>query len=251
MKLTVLGSGSPISGPERATSGYLVESSQGKIVLDLGFGCFKNLQKICNPPDISAICFSHFSHPDHVADLVAFLMHRKVSSDFEHSSPNQLNLFGPAGFGEFFSNLMKTFPFFVPLPFPVKVTEVSYDKLQIFDFAVRTKPVKHVHGAAIGFRIESEGKTIMYSGDSGYCDALVELGKDSDLMVLECSTLGRFNDVHLMPEDCAKIAKQANAKALMLSHLFPDTEKLDFQKILSEKFSGKIIKAKDLLKVEA
>jgi ribonuclease BN (tRNA processing enzyme) len=250
MNLTVLGSGSVVSSAERATSGYLIESGPNKLLLDLGFGCFKNLQKIENPLDISAICFSHFSHPDHVADLAGFLFHRKVAVLKKMSVSNQLNLFGPAGFGEFFSNLTKAFPSFVLLPFPIKVTEIGYDKLQIFNFVVKTKPVKHSDGSAIGFRIESEGKAIMYSGDSEYCDALVDLGKEADLMILECSSTRQKTDGHLSPEECAQIANQSNAKSLMLSHLYPETENIDLKGIVSKKFSGKIIKANDLLKVE-
>lgn len=250
MKLTVLGSGSCLSGSERATTGYLVESNSGKIVFDLGFGCLKNLQKAANSLEISAFCFSHFSHPDHVADLIGFLMQKKVSVLKKTSVPSQLNLFGPAGFADFFDKLLKAFPFFTPLPFPIKVTEVGYDKLNIFDFVVRTKPVKHMDGSAIGFRIENCGKTLMFSGDSEYCDTLVELGKEADLMILECSTTRQKTDGQLCPEECAKIAKQANAKTLMLSHLYPDTESLDFEKIIFPLFSGKIMKANDLLKVE-
>ncbi|MDD5148162.1 MAG: ribonuclease Z [Candidatus ainarchaeum sp.] len=250
MKLAVLGSGSPISNAERATTGYLAESASGKIIFDLGFGCFKNLQKVANPLEISAICISHFSHPDHVADLIAFLFHRKVSVLKKIAVANQLNLFGPAGFGAFFESLTKAFPSFSNLPFPIKVTEVGYDKLNIFNFIVRTKPVKHSGDSAIAFRIEADGKAIMYSGDSEYCDALVELAKDADLAILECSTTINKTDGHLSHEECAQIAKQADAKALMLSHLYPDTENLDFKALLAEKFSGKIIKANDLLKVE-
>ena len=89
----------------------------------------------------------------------------------------------------------------------------------------------------------------MYSGDSEYTDNLVDLAKDADLAVLECGSAKPKADGHLCSEECARIAKLANAKALMLTHFYPETEAVNMEE-MEKIFSGKIIKAHDLLEVE-
>ena len=250
MKLTVLGSGTTASDATRSTAGYLVDSGTNKIVVDLGIGCFKNLQRVASPLEINALFFSHYSHPDHFADLIAFLMHRK-SGVGRGSQPNQLNLFGPKGFSDFYKKLVDAIAFFENLPFPVKTTDLDQGTFKLFGFEIKTKPVRHIDGPAIGFRIEHNEKYLAYSGDTEYCDAMIELGMGADLLVLECGILEeKKKSGHMSAEDCARLGKQTNAKALLLSHLSPETESLDLKKIVSKEFSGKVLVAKDLLKVE-
>ncbi|MBN1941631.1 MAG: MBL fold metallo-hydrolase [Candidatus Diapherotrites archaeon] len=250
MKLTVLGSGSAVADSKRAATGYLVELSQHKILLDLGFGCFKNLQKVANPLEISAVCFSHYYHPDHFSDLLAFLMYRR-GSVMRGAEPKQVTLFGPKGLKAFYEGVVKAMPYFENSPFPVKITELENSQFKIFNFSIKTKPVQHMGLSAIGFRIESGGKALAYSGDTGYTDAMIELGKEADLLILECSvTDNKKMDDHLSPSECAELASKAKAKALMVSHFFPETETIDFKTVLAGKYSGKILKAEDLMKVE-
>jgi len=250
MKLTVLGSGSIMSDGSRASAGYLLDSGKNKIVIDLGIGCFKNLQKVANPLDISAVFLSHYGHPDHFSDLIAFLMHRKISVK-NGAQSNQLNLFGPKGFSDFYKKLVEAIPFFESLPFPVKTAELENGSFKLFGFEIKTKPVKHLDVASIGFRIENNEKFLAYSGDSEYCDALIDLGMGTDLLILECSaTEEKKTEGHLSPGDCARLGKQANAKSLLLSHFYPATEALDLKKIVSKDYSGKILLAADLMKVE-
>lgn len=241
MKLTVLGSGSGLS-KERLPAGYLIEGSH-PIVMDLGFGCFKQLQKVINPLEIHTIFFSHYSHPDHIVDLITFLFHRKLSNN-----KHQLNLFGPEGFKEFFPKIPEMFSWFNELPFKISLTELKYSSKKLFDFSIKSKPMKHLDTKAIAFRIESKGKTITYSGDTEYCQEIIDLSKDSDLLILECSSLKKIPG-HLTPEECIKIAETSNAKKLLLSHLYPETEKLNLSE-LQNNFSGELLLAEDLMQLE-
>lgn len=242
MKLTVLGSGSGLSNAERFPAGYLVEGTHA-IVLDLGFGCFKQLQKAIEPNKVNAIFFSHYAHPDHVADLIAFLFYRKLSGN-----KNQLNLYGPNGFKKFFPKVINLFDWFKELPFKVSLNELRYSSINLFDFSIKTKPVKHMDSEAIAFRIESGNNSIAYSGDTEYCDEIIDLAKESNLLILECSSLKKTPG-HLTPEECLKIAKQANAKKLLLSHFYPETESVKISE-LGEGFNGKILLARDLMELE-
>ena len=71
MKLTVLGNYGPYAKPGGyATSGYLVEEGDTRLVLDLGAGTLTNLLDIAPPETLSGIFVSHL-HYDHISDLFA------------------------------------------------------------------------------------------------------------------------------------------------------------------------------------
>ncbi len=70
MKLHVLGryAGFPAAGGG-ASSGYLIETDETKIMIDCGSGALSNAMKICAIDEIDAIVLSHV-HADHILDLV-------------------------------------------------------------------------------------------------------------------------------------------------------------------------------------
>ena len=51
-----------------------------------------------------------------------------------------------------------------------------------------SRSVSHVEGLeAFGYRVETGGRTLAYSGDTRICDALVDLAEGADVFVVECS----------------------------------------------------------------
>ena len=65
---------------------------------------------------------------------------------------------------------------------------------------------------AFAYRFDTPDRSITFSGDTGYCEAVARLGKDTDM-----------RDTHTSPEDAGKIATMANAKMLVFSHIGPQT----------------------------
>lgn len=245
MKLTILGSGSYVSNADRNTSGYLLEENNEKIIVDLGIGCVKALQKTCNLDEINKLFFTHL-HPDHVSGLHEFLFLKRGLIDNKLSkNQTQVTLFGPKGFKNFFLGLKQVFPHAFKLSIPINVIELEYSETRTNNFFVKTKPVKHEN--AIGYRFEANEKVLAYSGDSGYCEELVELCKNSALSVLECTLPDKMQkEDHLTPMLAAKIAKKANTEKLVLTHLTPIVEREPIKEIVSKIFKGKIFLAEDL-----
>ncbi len=68
MKLTVLGNYAPYAPEGCATSGYLLESAGGKLLLDCGSGVLARLQRFTSPDEIGAVVLTHL-HGDHIADM--------------------------------------------------------------------------------------------------------------------------------------------------------------------------------------
>ena len=72
-----------------------------------------------------------------------------------------------------------------------------------------------------GFRVEVDNKSIVYCPDTGYCKEAVKLAKFADILIAECAYLPEEYHPdwpHLNPELAAKIAKEAKAKKLFLTH---------------------------------
>lgn len=68
------------------------------------------------------------------------------------------------------------------------------------------------------------GRKITYSGDTMPCQSLIELGKDSDLLIHEATYAKKLADValekkHSTSIDAANSAKKMNAKQLLLTHI--------------------------------
>ena len=118
MKLTVLGSGSFISGGDRAASGFVLEIGGKTIAVDFGYGCLKNLQKSgIDYSKVNNLFFTHVEHPDHINDLSAFLFARKGLADLGFSEKTQINLFGGPGLKTFVEKTFELYPIFENLTF--------------------------------------------------------------------------------------------------------------------------------------
>lgn len=100
-----------------------------------------------------------------------------------------------------------------------------------------------------------KGIKITYSGDTMPCEEMIELAKDSTLLIHESTYIEEDKDkadehFHSTSVDAAQIAKQSNSKELILTHISTRYTKTD--EILTE--AKKIFEntriAKDLMKIK-
>jgi ribonuclease Z len=82
------------------------------------------------------------------------------------------------------------------------------------------------------------GRKITFSGDTAPCDSLIQLGKDSDILVHEATFSKKLADTaeereHSTSVDAANDAKKMNAKKLYLTHISSRYAK-DAKQLLSE-----------------
>jgi ribonuclease BN (tRNA processing enzyme) len=71
-------------------------------------------------------------------------------------------------------------------------------------------------------RVESEGRIFTYISDTQWEDGLVEAARDANLLICESSLYNQYKGVvsgHLTAGEAGRIAQEANAKSLVLSHL--------------------------------
>ncbi len=185
MKLYVLGSGTCIPTVERGPSGLALALGSHLIFFDGGGGSLRQMVKLgLDYRQVDFLCLTHF-HPDHVSDFVPFLFAMNYTVDFIRLLP--LHIIGPSGLENFYSQVRETFgQWIASKTYRLYLHEATEDRLDFSDFAIETLPMLH-SDPSIGFRVEAEGKSIVYSGDTDYCENIVRLGKNADLLILECS----------------------------------------------------------------
>jgi ribonuclease BN (tRNA processing enzyme) len=110
-----------------------------------------------------------------------------------------------------------------------------------------------------GYRLESGGKSFVYSGDAGPCAAMRELANNCDVLVHMCHFLSgtalslemaKRNGGHL---EVARLAADANVRNLVVSHV---TEQMDVPGIrerviceMGQTYSGNIFFGEDLMEI--
>ena len=112
-------------------------------------------------------------------------------------------------------------------------------------------PTQH-NPESIAYRlIGPAGETVVYSGDTDFCDNLVTLAQDADLLICESS----FPDQqkvsgHLSPSSAGRIAQSAGVRHLVLTHFYPACEQVDIMAECRQTYSGRLTLAEDLMQFE-
>jgi ribonuclease BN (tRNA processing enzyme) len=152
----------------------------------------------------------------------------------------------------------------------VKVTAVENTH---FKFAPGTPPYGKYK--SFSYRVDTPGRSFLFTGDTGWSDAVVGLAKGADVLVTEVTSVEDVVDVmkkngawqaktpdeqtgwirhmheeHVTPEEVGKMATQAGVKTVIMTHFGPSTRPNDdFQRFADEAkkhFSGEVKVAKDL-----
>ncbi|MDD2902526.1 MAG: ribonuclease Z [Syntrophales bacterium] len=249
MELIVVGSGTGVPSLKRGSPGYGVRAGGRLVFLDLGPGVLRAMLRYgLNFSEIDVLCLSHL-HPDHVGDLVPFFFATRYALGYTRKEP--FHLLAARGFQEFYGHLQKAFGEWVePRPGLMQLQELDpagNDAVVLGEVTIKSAPTNHTAGS-LAFRVETEGKALVYSGDTDASDSLVKLAQGADLLVLECANPFKVPG-HLTPPEAGRLAAQAGVPRLVLSHFYPPCDEVDVAALAGAEFSGEIIKAEDGLKV--
>jgi ribonuclease BN (tRNA processing enzyme) len=248
MELYVLGSGTCIPTVERGPSGLALALESHLIFFDGGGGSLRQMVRLgLDYRQVDFLCLTHFL-PDHVSDVVPFLFALNYTVDFIRLLP--LHIIGPPGLENFYSQMRETFgQWIASKTYYLHLHQATEDRLDFSDFTIETLPMLH-SDPSIGFRVEAGGKSIVYSGDTDYCENIVRLGERADLLILECSFPDERKAAgHLTPTIAGRIAREASCKKLLLTHFYPVFQGIDIVKESQKEFSGEILLAEDGMKI--
>jgi len=248
MKLTILGSGTCIPNKQRGSSGYLLETSKSKILLDCGAGTTWKLEKIgVSYLEIDHIFFSHL-HPDHTGDLVPFLFATKYSRGIIRDKP--LFVWGGRGFIKFFDALKKAYNNWI-VPKHLVLDEIRGGSETFQDFKIVSTKVPHMENS-LAYKITSEEKSLVYSGDTDYSESLINLAAKCDLLIIECALANDNLKMkgHLTPNEVIKTINAAKPKKVVVTHFYPECDEEKVVETIRDNVDIEVIEAQDLLKLE-
>ncbi|MGA1361784.1 MAG: MBL fold metallo-hydrolase [Ilumatobacteraceae bacterium] len=279
MKVTLLGTGSPLPSATCAGPSTLVQAAGQNIVVDAGRGVIMRLVgAMCPPPLVSAVLLTHL-HSDHICDLNDIVTTRWVASP----AATPLEVYGPVGTQRMVDGLLAMLALDegyrlehhddlrAGIGMKVNVTEVSPgDSFAIGDVSVSVHRTDHRPVApTVGFRIEAEGKCAALAGDTVPCAELDEMCRNADVYVQTVlredlvrqfaglvPTGARFLDIldyHSTVEQAGQTAARAGVRTLVLTHFVPALQpgqEDEWRAMAAQHFTGDIVVGPDLTAVE-
>jgi ribonuclease BN (tRNA processing enzyme) len=219
VKLTVVGCSPAWPNPGGAQSGYLVESADGRLLLDCGPGVLPRLRAAEGWPRVDAIAITHL-HLDHWGDLVPWVWGLRFGPAAELPRPR---LFLPPGGRETLARLGEDLGSRDMFEGTFEIEEYA-DGAEFETAGSRVTPhrVLHYEMLAFGFRVSDNGATLAYSGDSGPSDALPELARDADVFICEATLLAPNPEGgvrgHLAVAEADAAFRASGAKRLLITH---------------------------------
>ena len=220
VRLTVLGSGDAFGSGGRAHSAYLVEAPGKAFLVDCGPTVLQSLKRAGRDTGmVDFVLLSHL-HGDHFGGLPFLLMEYL----YEKPRTRPLTVHGPPGtegrvqrlFAALYERQARQ-----PLPFALRYEDVTpgvareIGGVHVVPFAVPHEPGL----TCVGYRVEVEGRTIVYSGDSGWTDEFITQARGADVFLCECSTYETPLPIHLSYPEIAARARDLGCRRLVLSHL--------------------------------
>lgn len=244
--VTILGAGTGVPLKDRHAPGLVVQGGTTQVLLDSGSGTAYQLAKAgFKYYDFDHLFYSHYTHPDHINDLAELIF---ANAYFDPPRKRELNVYGPSGMTGFLERLVILYPVLGKVGYAIKTHELEQTQIRVGDLFIASRPLSHLHSAAVGYRVEYQGKSVIYSGDTDYCGELIELSRDGDVLVVECSfPNGHKVQGHLIPEEIGRVARQAGVKKVILTHLYPLCDQFDVVDQVRKTFSGEVVRAKDLM----
>lgn len=251
MKLTLVGTGTAVPNLERRQSCVVIETGGETLVFDLGSGAVRGMVRAgLDPFATDRIFFTHF-HPDHTVDVVPLLFATKYGAPQRRTRP--LSIYGPQPFEEFWRSITAVWGEWMVGDYPTDVSELSHECESPIDLTgcrVSWSPVQH-RPESIGYRLQNEGRTFVYTGDTEYSESVVDLARGAHTLLIECS-FSDDNPVpgHLTPSSAARIASEAGAERVVLTHIYPPADALDLVSEVGRGYEGEIIVGHDGLKLD-
>lgn len=272
MRITLLGTGSPLPDPNRAGPATLVTANGLCVLVDCGRGVVMRLAGAATlPPMLDALLITHL-HSDHICDLGDVITTRWVMSP----GPRPLAIYGPIGTSEVVELTLASLARDVGYRIAhhddltegpaLTVHEVrAGDSFTVGSASVQVGATEHKPVApTVAFRIEADASSAVLAGDGIPCatldalcsgaDAYVQAVIRDDLVKLvKSSRLQDILDYHSTVEQAAQTAARASVRTLVLTHYVPPMQRGqedEWSALASTHFAGKVVLGDDLTSVE-
>src|SRR5262245_12857941 len=242
MRVVMLGTGAALADPDRNHTAILISAAGRHHLVDCGHGATRQLMRAgIDPITIDTLLLTHL-HMDHIVDVPFLLL-----SSWIFGKQTATTVLGPSGTADFVGHLFEGGAFAKDIAaraqYPQRQANLhvlrpevrEYEAGQIYRDDAVTVTACHVEhipddiSPCFAFRFDGvDGRSVVFSGDTAPCDALIELARDCDLLIHECtfpqkaidfrSKAGIGTWAHTSPSDLGRIAVAARAKSVVATH---------------------------------
>jgi len=223
MKLTIIGCGDAFSSGGRYQSCYLLDTAHGRLMLDCGANAPLALKRAgVKLASVDAVVISH-CHGDHFGG-VPFLFLEKM---FVERGPKPIEILGPPGIEQRTTALVEAlYPslFTAARDFEIQYRELEPGRTSSWrGLDLSAHEVVHFSGSpSLALGVSDGAKRAAFSGDSSWCEGVIEAGRGADLFLVECTTFSTKTAVHLDYLTLAAKFESIGAKRYVLTHLGPE-----------------------------
>jgi ribonuclease BN (tRNA processing enzyme) len=221
--LSFLGSGDAFGSGGRFQACVFVRGDASRFLIDCGASSLIAMRRFgVAPNDIDAVLISHL-HGDHFGGLPFLVLDAQLVS--KRTRP--LVVAGPPGVEARVREAMEAlFPGSsrVQQKFSLEFLELAERApTEIAGVDVTPYAVVHASGApAYALRVAVDGKTIAYSGDTEWTDALVDVARDADLFICEAYYFDKEMKYHLDYRTLMAHRDELTCRRLIVTHMNAD-----------------------------
>jgi ribonuclease BN (tRNA processing enzyme) len=220
MQVTVVGSGDAFGSGGRFMTAYLIDTDAGPVLLDCGATITVALARAGRDPNsIPTVVISHL-HGDHFAGLIWIY----VQALYAVKRVTPLDVYGPPGIEQrFLATAELLFPGCTAVKRGFRLTfhELHPDQpMRAGPLNVSAIPVEHPSGApSYGLRLTHKERTLAFTGDTRWVEALVPLGSGADLYIMECYQFEKPEYYHIGWVEIEANLDRIGAKRVMITHM--------------------------------
>ena len=270
MRVTLLGTGTPFPRRGQASACVFVEAGDDKLLLDCGSGAPANLTSLEIPFAFVDKVFLTHHHVDHIGGLDELWI-----GGWTYGRRTPLRVWGPPGTDAIVDHLRAIYEWDVDSRRRVfgtlagsEIEATEYGEGPIYDangIVITAFEVVHVEPHnSFALRIEAAGRTLVFSGDTKKCQAMIDNAQGADVIIHEAfppveiyaAKAGRPIEVartiaevvHTSPGEAGEVFAATNPRLGVVYHMYNDDDVLGpALRQLGEAFDGRVEIGYDLM----
>ncbi len=217
LDLAFIGTGNAFAPGGLCWNGFVVG---GRFLFEAPPQALQSLNRMgIDPNGLDAVILSHH-HGDHFLGLPFILLHWKY---YGRSRPAAV--VGPPGTRELAAAIGRSvYPGLFDIAYDLRWIELSGGQaVEVEGVRLTAQVVEHDARLSLnlGYTCELGGRTFAYTGDTGFCDAIVQMAQGAEVLIAECSSVDEKIPIHLnLTEDIPRLRESMLPGArLILTHL--------------------------------
>ena len=219
-ELVFVGTSDAFGAGGRAHTAALVRAHGGALLVDCGPTTLQGLERLrIDRGEVDAVVLTHF-HGDHFAG-VPFLL---LACLYEDERERPLVIAGPPGVEQRVRCLAdalgyglegREWTFDIVFRELRAGTPVEVGPFELESFEVQHQKEVHPHG----LHLRVDGRHLVFSGDTGWFDGLIDEVRGADLFVCECTFYDRGYDFHIDYVQLLEHRDRLECGRLVITHL--------------------------------